>query len=179
MDKKFLVAYGTKYGGPAEIAERIGQVLREAGLRTDVQPADRAGDPSHYDAVVVGSGVYIGQWRKEAVKFVKDHAAALAGRKVWLFSSGPTDEGDPVELLNGWRLPGGLQETVDRIGPQEIAVFHGVLDPDKLNFIERWMIKRVGSSMGDFRDWEAISAWARSIADELQAAGSASEAAQR
>ena len=178
MDKQVLVAYGTKYGGTAEIAEGIGQVLRDAGLVVDVMPADRAGDPSRYDGVIVGSGVYIGQWRKEAATFVKDHAAALAGRKVWLFSSGPTDEGDPVELLNGWRLPGKLQETVDDISPQEVAVFHGVLNPDKLNFIERWMIKRVGSSMGDFRDWEAISAWARSIADELQAAGSASEAAQ-
>jgi menaquinone-dependent protoporphyrinogen oxidase len=178
MDKQVLVAYGTKYGGTAEIAECIGQVLRDADLVVDVMPADRAGDPSRYDAVIVGSGVYIGQWRKEAAKFVKDHAAALAGRKVWLFSSGPTDEGDPVELLNGWRLPGKLQATVDHISPQEVAVFHGVLDPGKLNFIERWMIKRVGSSMGDFRDWEAISAWARSIADELQAADSSSEAPQ-
>ena len=29
--EKILVAYGTKYGATAEIAERIGQVLREAG----------------------------------------------------------------------------------------------------------------------------------------------------
>ena len=37
MDK-ILVAYATKYGATAEIAEKIGEVLRQAGLETDVLP---------------------------------------------------------------------------------------------------------------------------------------------
>jgi menaquinone-dependent protoporphyrinogen IX oxidase len=36
MNTQVLVAYATKYGATAEIAEKIGQVLRQAGLRTDV-----------------------------------------------------------------------------------------------------------------------------------------------
>ena len=32
MDMQVLVAYATKYGATAEIAEKIGQVLRQAGL---------------------------------------------------------------------------------------------------------------------------------------------------
>ncbi|HSJ53229.1 MAG TPA: flavodoxin domain-containing protein, partial [Anaerolineae bacterium] len=53
MDSRVLVAYGTKYGATAEIAERIGQVLRQAGLTVDVVAADRAGDVSSYRAVVL------------------------------------------------------------------------------------------------------------------------------
>jgi menaquinone-dependent protoporphyrinogen oxidase len=72
-----------------------------------------------------------------------------------------------VELVQGWRLPGGLQPIADRIGTRDIAVFHGATDVSKLNFVERWMVKRVKASVGDFRDWDAITAWATTIADAL------------
>ncbi|MGC9336081.1 MAG: flavodoxin domain-containing protein [Anaerolineae bacterium] len=169
MGKQVLVAYGTKYGGTAEIAEKIGAVLRESGLQVDVSPAGRAGEVSSYDAVVLGSAVYIGRWRKEAARFLTDNEAVLAGKPVWLFSSGPTGEGDPVELTQGWRFPGKLQPIADRIGPRGIALFHGVSDPGKLNVLERWMLKNVKAPIGDYRDWEAIASWARGIAEALQA----------
>jgi menaquinone-dependent protoporphyrinogen oxidase len=169
MADRVLVAYATKYGATAGIAERIGEVLREAGLATDVKPADQAGDLTPYRAVVLGSAVYIGQWRKEAAKFLQVHEHALAERPVWLFSSGPMGEGDAVELVKGWRLPGKLQPIADRIKPRDIAVFHGAVDPKKLNFIERWMLKNVKSPVGDFRNWDVIAAWAAGIAQTLQA----------
>ena len=168
MNTQVLVAYATKYGATAEIAEKIGQVLRQAGLRTDVLPMDRVGDLTPYQAVALGSAVYIGKWRKEAVKFLKGNERMLAERPVWLFSSGPAGEGDPVELLDGWRFPEEQQDIADRIQPRDIAVFHGMLDVRKLNPVEKWMIKNVKSPVGDFRDWEAITAWATAIADTLK-----------
>ncbi len=169
MNTQVLVAYATKYGATAEIAEKIGEVLRQAGLPADVRPVQDVGDLSPYLAVVLGSAVYIGQWRKEAAKFLQAREAELAEKPVWLFSSGPPGEGDPLELTQGWQFPGKLQPIADRIGPRDIALFHGATDPDKLNFIERWMLKNVKSPVGDFRDWEAITSWARAIAEELQA----------
>jgi menaquinone-dependent protoporphyrinogen oxidase len=170
MDK-VLVAYASKYGATAEIAEKIGQVLCQAGLPTDVLPAERVGDLTPYGAVVLGSAVYIGLWRKQAATFLKANEQALAERPVWLFSSGPTGEGDPVELTQGWRFPKSLQPIADRIGPRDIAVFHGNVDAEKVNFIERGMIRQVKAPFGDFRDWEAIAAWATTIADALKEAG--------
>lgn len=171
MDNQVLVAYATRHGATAEIAEKIGQVLREAGLRADVLPADRVGDLTPYQAVVLGSAVYIGKWRKEAVKFLQANEKMLAERPVWLFSSGPTGEGEPVELTEGWRFPEALQPIVDRIQPRDIAVFHGALDTKKLNLIEKWMIKNVKAPVGDFRDWEVITSWATAIADVLKEVG--------
>ena len=167
MDIQVLVAYGTKYGATAEIAERIGQVLRQAGLRADVQPVERVGDLTPYQAVVLGSAVYIGQWRKKAAAFLKANQKALAERPVWLFSSGPTGEGDPVTLTQGWRFPSGLQPIADQIRPRDIALFHGAADVNKMNAIEKWMLKNVKAPAGDFRDWEAITAWATAIAAAL------------
>jgi menaquinone-dependent protoporphyrinogen oxidase len=167
---KVLVAYGTKYGGTTEIAEKIGQVLREAGLTADVLPVDRVGDLAAYEAVVLGSAVYIGAWRKQAATFLKANADLLAGKMVWLFSSGPTGEGDAQELLQDWRLPKPLLPIAERVQPRDIAVFHGVVDADKLNRIERWMLNMVKAPAGDFRDWDGITAWATAIADVVKEA---------
>jgi menaquinone-dependent protoporphyrinogen oxidase len=172
---KILIAYGTKYGGTAEIAEKIGQVLREAGLTVDVLPADRAGDLAAYEAVVLGSAVYVGAWRKEAANFLKANADALADKMVWLFSSGPTGEGDPEALLEDWQLPKPLLPIAEQIQPRDIAVFHGVVDGDKLSWIERQMLKMVKAPAGDFRDWDGITAWASEIAEAVKEGGDTGE----
>jgi menaquinone-dependent protoporphyrinogen oxidase len=179
MDNQVLVTYATKYGATAEIAEKIGQVLSQAGLRTDVLPTDRVSELSPYKAVVLGSAVYIGRWRKDAAKFLKANDKVLAEQLVWLFSSGPTGEGNPVELTEGWHFPKALQPIADHIQPRDITVFHGAINMKKLNFIEKWMINKVKAPLGDFRDWDAITSWATSIADvlkeEVLASGTQSE----
>jgi hypothetical protein len=52
-----------------------------------------------YDGFVVGSAPYAGGWMKPAAAFLRANQGALAGHPVWLFSSGPTGEGDPNDLL--------------------------------------------------------------------------------
>ncbi len=166
--EKILVAYATKYGATGEIAEKIGEVLRQAGLDTDVLTADRVRDLSHYRAVVLGSATYMFRWRKEAVQFLNRHERSLVERPVWLFSSGPLSAGDPVEQLEGWRFPKAQQPIADRIQPREIVVFHGALDLAKLNPVEKWMMTKFNSPVGDFRDWDMITSWALSIAAALK-----------
>jgi menaquinone-dependent protoporphyrinogen oxidase len=130
-----------------------------------VLPADRASDLSPYKAVVLGSAVYIGQ--KKAAAFLQANEKVPAERPVWLFSSGPTGEGDPVRLVKDWRFPTSLQPIADRIHARDIAIFHGAADPKKMNLIERWMVKNIKAPLGDFRDWNAIHAWASAIAAAL------------
>lgn len=161
---KILVAYGSKYGATAEIAEKIGEVLRQAGMEVDVASADKAGDPGGYQAVVIGGAIYVGKWRKEASKFLKKNAGVLAGLPVWIFSSGPTGKGDPVEQLKGWTHPKSLQKEIDQIKPRDIKVFGGRYDPEQLSTFYNSMMKKVGAAPGDFRDWDVISAWASGIA---------------
>lgn len=176
MNAQVLVTYATKYGATAEIAEKIGQVLRQAGLGTDVLPTHRVRDLSSYKAVILGSAVYVGRWRKEATRFLKANEKVLAEQSVWLFSSGPSGEGNPVELTKGWHFPKVLQPIADRIQPAEITVFHGAVNIKKLNLIEKWMISIVKAALGDFRDWEAITSWATAIANVLKEKGLASGA---
>ena len=169
MDQNILVTYASKYGATKEIAQKIGEVFRQAGLQVDVFPVDGTLDITPYQAIILGSAVYVGKWQKEAVEFLRANEKILASRPVWVFSSGPTGEGDPVELVEGVRLPPALQPVADRIHPRDIAVFHGYINPDKINFIEKWSIKSlVKKPFGDFRNWYAITTWATTIAETLK-----------
>ncbi len=167
MGNKVLVAYASKYGYTAEIAERIGKVLCEAGLQADVLSAKQVKRSTDYQTVVLGSAVYIGMWRKEAASFLKANELDLATKPVWLFSSGPSGEGDLDDLLQGWKFPSGLQAAADRIRPRGVTVFRGAVELKKLNGLEKWMMNRVGAAEGDFRDWEVITAWAKAVAGEI------------
>jgi menaquinone-dependent protoporphyrinogen oxidase len=165
--KNVLVAYGSKSGSTAEIAEKIGEVLGARGLNVSVLPAAQVADLNAYNAVVLGSAVYAGHWMFEAVNFLETHEVPLSTRPVWLFSSGPTGQGDPVERLHGWRFPEAQLDIADRIRPQGMTLFHGKIDIDQLNFGEKLMIRAIGAPTGDFRDWDAITAWAEGIATVL------------
>ena len=153
----------------AEIAEKIGQVLRQAGLRTDVLPADRVSRPDLLQGSCIGQR---GLHRQVAQRGSK--ASCRPTRKRWLngrcgcFRADRRAREIRLELVKGWRFPQAQQPIADRIQPCGIAVFHGNVNMKKLNFIEKWMVKNVQTPIGDFRDWEAITSWATAIADVLK-----------
>lgn len=168
METLILVAYATRYGATADISEAIGAVLREHELTVDVLPVEQVDNLNPYGAVVLGSAVYAGNWRKDAAAFLERHEQQLATRPVWLFSSGPTGEGKPSELMQGWQFPEAQKVLVEHIQPQDIAFFHGVLDTQRLNFAEKLIVKALRAPVGDYRDWETIREWAASIAHTLK-----------
>jgi len=49
----------------------------------------------------------------------------------------------------------------------DVGLFAGVMDYSKLSFMLRLMMKAMGSPEGDFRDWEAIRAWASQVRARL------------
>jgi menaquinone-dependent protoporphyrinogen oxidase len=168
MEKKILVTYASKHGATAEIAERIDAILQEKGFPTKLVSLEEPVDPGPFDVVIIGSAIYIGQWRKKVVKFLKAYEQPLSEKKCWIFSTGPTGTGDPDELLKGWEYPDGLKDTITTISPAGMTIFHGVIDEDKLNALEKMTIKLVKAPTGDFRDWGAVQEWAEEIAGTIQ-----------
>jgi menaquinone-dependent protoporphyrinogen oxidase len=171
-----LVAYATKHGSTRGIAESIAETLRQRGARADVREVGKIKNLGGYDAFVIGSAVYFGFWRKEAVRFVKGNSAALASRPVWLFSSGPigTKTTDPQGRdLREVAVPKVINEFRKAITPRDHHVFFGALYLSKLGFAERMLTKMPASkelfTEGDFRDRAEIEAWATGIAQGLEA----------
>lgn len=157
-----LVAYASKHGSTRGIAEGIGGRLRDRGIEAVVRPIRDVDGLEPYEAIVVGSAVYLGAWMKEAVAFLEGHADALGRVPVWLFSSGPTaDEG--MDLA----VSAKHQRRLDALGARDHHLFRGALDPEALNFIERRAVKAAKQPLGDFREWTDVERWADTIADAI------------
>ncbi len=163
-----VVVYASRYGSTKGIAESIAARLRERGLEAEARSVDSNPDPGAYDAVVLGSAVYLGRWMKEAAEFAERNRAALASRPAWLFSSGPLTLKDGVTVDDPDVVPTDIASLRDAIHPRDHRVFFGALDPGKLGFAQRAMrmlpAARAVLPEGDFRDWDAIGAWADGIA---------------
>jgi menaquinone-dependent protoporphyrinogen oxidase len=166
LETKVLVAYSSKYGATAGIAEKIGEILRESGLDADVRPFKKINDISLYNAFVLGSALYMFQWRKDAAVFLSHNEVTLSGKPVWLFSSGPLgpEETKQSEAFRSNKL----QPVFDRIHPRDIIVFRGQLDMSKLSGFEAFFFRRAKMTSGDYRDWSLITIWARKIVVELK-----------
>lgn len=162
-----LVAYASRNGGTAGIAEWIGAVLAEEGLDARVVPAAAVRDmpvPAPA-AVVLGSGLYTGRWLRAAVRFTRRHRAALLCVPVWLFSSGPLDAGAATRDIPPTDQ---VAHTADRVDAAEHMTFGGRLVPGARGAIARMMLRR--GQGGDYRDPARVTAWARRIAEDVHAA---------
>lgn len=166
--KNVLVAYASRSGSTAEIAEEIAGKLGEFGLDVDCVPTDEVESLDPYDAVVLGSAVYIRHWHREARKFLRRHGEGLSTRPFWVFSSGPVGEpggaADPV-----WVEPTRIVARVEELGAREHVVFGGRLPTDPRNPLERSLVARTPNRYRDRRDWREIRAWASRIAGQLGA----------
>ncbi|WP_127361104.1 flavodoxin domain-containing protein [Actinacidiphila soli] len=160
--QRVLIAYGTKNGSTAEIAEWIAEELREQGIDTDVRSAAAVRDIAPYDAVVLGAGLYAGGWQCDAARFARQHRQALTQRPVWLFSSGPLDASATEREIPPAR---GVARIIARLDARDHVTFGGRLTEGAEGFIARQILQQ--GKGGDFRDREQVRTWAHDIAAEL------------
>jgi len=173
---RVLVAYATRHESTAGIAERIGANLAEHGLEVTTTRIQEPIDLEPFDAFVIGSAVQMGHWLGEARHLVEGGVRTLAERPTWLFSSGPigrdTIDAKGRNVADASR-PMEYADYERRIHPRHHQVFFGAFDPEApaVGVAERLVVpmmrlaaRRSGMASGDFRDWDAINAWADGIA---------------
>lgn len=164
MSKKVLVAYASKMGATAGIAKAIGDELRAHGHSVDVLDVAQVKDIEPYDAVVLGSALYIRRWRRTAVRFLRHNVDELRKRQVWLFHSGPVGPDKDEEQT----MPSAVAHLAHEIGATPAVTFAGRLEPDTAKgFLARRLAS--GSLAGDSRDWDKIKAWAADISAAIEA----------
>ena len=151
-------------------------MYKRQGLKAEALPIAAVRDVKGYDAVVLGSALYMFQWMKDAKSFARRNRAALAARPLWLFSSGPTGpetvdkQGRDLLEVSG---PKDIEELRRMLHPRDHRVFFGAWDRSykPIGFAERFVqlmpAARDAMPDGDFRDWPKIDAWADGIAAEL------------
>lgn len=159
--QKVLVAYASRCGSTAEVAQAIADQLCQAGAAVDVCAVDAVTDVAAYDSVVVGSAIRMGKWLPAAVEFVEQNRAALQTRQTAFFT---------VHMLNTDDSEASRQARAAYVAPvhavmipQSEAFFAGKMDLGKLNFLDRMVARMVKAQDADLRDWPAIRAWGAQI----------------
>lgn len=157
-----LVAYGSKRGGSAGLAEMIGDALRDAGHEVDVAPARRVRGLDGVEAAVVVGGLYANRWHRDARVFTARHRAALAAMPVWLVASGPLDQ-----TADAGAVPpvAHVAAAAARIGARGQITFGGYLATDAKGFPASAMAK--SGKAGDWRNPDRVRAWVAEVHEEL------------
>lgn len=163
---RILVTAASKHGSTWEIAEKIAQVLSEEGNAVKLVKIKDIHGISGYHAVVLGSGVYAGRWLAEARAFVDKHQAELSEKPTWIFSSGPI--GSPLSPPEDKVVQ--INDILTMTKAKDHFIFAGCLKRDGLSFFEKAITRSLKVQFGDYRDWEDITACAKSIAESLRLA---------
>lgn len=166
-----LLVYGTKSGSTGEVADAVGDALRERGATVDVRQVGDVSEVGSYDSVVVGSPVLYGKPHSAVTKFLKENQEALSRMPVAAFltcleltltvdedergistyvdpSLGrpPAREGklssfEKTHLMSGFFDE--LLKSAPQVKPVSVAVFRGKLDYSELDWISRSVMKLI------------------------------------
>ena len=158
---KVLIAYASGAGSTAEIANYMGEALSKKGVQADVLRAGSVKDVSGYDAVVLGSAVRAGKPLGEAVKFATANKEALQSLPTALFGVCLTLSTDTPETRQ--QVQPYLNPLRQAVTPKADTMFAGCYRPERLSFALRLIMKALKSQEGDFRNWDAIGAWAQAL----------------
>jgi menaquinone-dependent protoporphyrinogen oxidase len=163
---RVLVTTASRHGGTREIGAAVAEVLRGAGHDVTVADPDDVDRVAGYDAVVLGSAVYVGRLAVALRDLVERQGDELAARPVYLFWSGPVGV-PPVPASE----PDDVGAVARRVGAREVRAFGGRLVPTELGLAERALVALIRAEDGDFRDFADVEAWAGRVARDLGAAG--------
>lgn len=167
MPDQVLIAYATRAGSTAGVAEAIGATLNEMGLPARVAPVGEVDDVSPYRAVVTGSAIRGANWLPEAIKFVENHREVLSHKPFAAFMVCMTlsmaDAGKYRDGLRDWLSP-----VRALVKPISEGYFAGALDFHKVTLTPNTLLMRavvLGGlwSKGDHRDWAAIRDWTENL----------------
>jgi menaquinone-dependent protoporphyrinogen oxidase len=165
MGDRILIAYASPCGSTAEIAVRTGSVLEETGAEVHVCDVRTVTGLEGYTAVVLGTAIRRGQPVREMRAFLDEHERAVTSLPNAVFSVGSAARArTPSAIAEAARAAAPL---VARVYPVSVALFAGRVDPAKLGFPWRTVAVRGGPGSrlecGDWRDWDAIEAWASEL----------------
>jgi menaquinone-dependent protoporphyrinogen oxidase len=148
-----LVAYATKNGSTAEVAEAVADRIRAGGYAVEV--ADVRSQPSSVDRplVIVAAPIYNGRWLRGARRFLERHRQELDGGHIGVFALGPREKTDEAFGRSRAEFDRSLTK-LPWLHPITVGLFGGVDPPKK-------------PTHRDVRDWSAIEAWTDELIDVL------------
>lgn len=166
-----LVAVATNYGSTYNVGKEISEELCSQGFRVDLRFAENIleADLADYEAVIIGSCIYIEEWHEDALSFLESFEQTLAEKQVACYC---------VCGLLGMDLPSApdlvdeyyVQPMYERfdIDPLDVTAFAGAVNYRILLPIDWILLRLMFMPAGDWTDWNEVSTWANMIGGLLQ-----------
>jgi menaquinone-dependent protoporphyrinogen oxidase len=173
---RVYIAYATKEGQTAKIAEYIADVVRAHGHEADTVDVDHAkdGGPTGYDGVIVGSSIHMGKHDKHATEFVRGNRETLEKVPSAFFSVSLAAHGDEAEA------EGYVEEFETETGwrPGRVALFGGALQYTHYGFVKRHLMKKIaGDKPGNlgtdtsrdyvYTEWDGVRQFTDAFLDQF------------
>ena len=165
MTARILVAYASRKGSTAGIAQAIGKELTIEGYTVDVSEMKSVTSLAGYNAVVIGASVYTGKVTGDVAAFVSTNKDELSRVPVAGFITGIAPVFPKTGDVKGFTDQ--LVTALSPVRPVAVTMFAGTLDAGKMNLVERSLTTLMKVPTGDFRDWDAIAAWAKTLAGKM------------
>ncbi len=169
---KVLVAYDSKHGSTALIAETIGDVLCENGCRVDIRLAVTVDEIAAYDAIVLGSPLYYSNFLPGALSFLERHRSVLAGKKVAVFAvSTSVDKETGMVNQNVERLVNSsvLSKFPELTVIEPIGLLPGKYFYREIFPVEVINLRQTGlEEPGDLLNFDIVKAWAEGLCGRLE-----------
>lgn len=160
---RILIAVASKHGSTSGVGDEISRVLGECGHEIVRTQPELVESLTGFDAVVLGSAVYMTHWMDTARDFVKRFSADLRRLPVFTFSVGMSG------MVNGQAAdPSRVGPVLISLEPIDNITFSGRIDSSLLSLRERSIARLGGAIEGDYRDWELVRQWANKIDAELR-----------
>ncbi len=169
--KKILVAYTSATGSAGGTAEIIGRLLADKGAAVEVRPVQVVERLDGFDAAVIGSAIHGGKWLPEAIAFLQAHQEQLGKIPTAFFLVCRTLVNDTEETKK--TVAQFLQAERALVNPVAEGRFAGAVLLNRLPFFMRLPFRIGLVSMGkgwdggDYRNYDAIRAWADGLTSLL------------
>ena len=170
---KVLVAYATNHGSSTGIATKIGEILAEQGNQVTVEDVRNITGVDGYDAYVLGSAIHSGTWLPEMKGFIRAYEPKLAHKPIyfWISCVRIMEQDGMEHVMEFYMVP----EMLAKMNIRSKTAFAGKLELNGVDWHERWTLaaRYDGNSWpssfdGDFRDWDKISEWGKSVGEDLK-----------
>jgi len=133
---KTLIVFATKYGSAEICAEKIKSRLQSdadiLNLKNNKNP-----NINEYDTVIVGGSIHAGRIQGIVKKFCTANEKTLLQKKIGIFVC-CMYEGDKAQQ----QFNDAFSESL-RVHASAQGILGGILDFDKMNFLEKTMVKKV------------------------------------
>ena len=180
---RIYIAYATKEGQTAKIADYIAGVVRAHGHQADTVDIGHAKDgvPAGYDGVIVGSSIHMGKHDKHATGYVRHNRETLEKVPSAFFSVSLAAHGDEAEAegyVEAFKTETGWH-------PAPVALFGGALPYTRYGFLKRHLMKKIaGEKPGNlgtdtsrdyvYTEWDGVRRFTEAFLEQLPSPDTAS-----